>query len=71
MVFSYGAVLNRAIEISYNNNKVLRNIVNAPWYVRNGDIQRDLRINTVDSVVKKFARSHEDRLHQHVNPEAL
>ena len=36
-------------------NKVLRNIVNAPWYVRNGNIPRDLRMDTVDSVVKKFA----------------
>ena len=50
-------------------NKVLRNMVNAP-YVRNVDIQRDLRMDTVDSVVKKFARSHEEWLHQHVNPEA-
>ena len=46
-------------------------MVNAPWYVINGDIQRDLGMDTVDSVIKKFNRSHEDRLHQHVNPKAL
>ena len=46
-------------------------MVNAPWYVRNGDIQRVLRMDTVDNVVKKFARSHKDRLHQHVKPKAL
>ena len=76
-VWTYGIQLwgcskqsNRDI-IQRFQNKVLRNMVNAPWYVRNGDIQRDLRMDTVDSVVKKFARSHEDRLHQHVNPEAL
>ena len=52
-------------------NKVLRNIVNAPWYVRNSDIHRDLKMDTVDNEIKKFARRHEDRLHQHVNPEAI
>ena len=29
-------------------------MLNAPWYVRNGDIQRDLRMDTVDSVVKNL-----------------
>jgi hypothetical protein len=49
----------------------LRNIVDAPWYVRNSDLYRDLEIDTVDKEIKRYARKHEDRLHQHTNVEAL
>lgn len=52
-------------------NKVLRNMVNAPWYVRNQDIHRDLGIPMVTEEIKRFAGKHEARLHQHVNAEAL
>jgi hypothetical protein len=52
-------------------NKVLRNIIDAPWYVRNSDLHRDLEIDTVDKQIKTYARKHEDRLHQHANVEAL
>lgn len=52
-------------------NKVLRNIVNAPWYVRNTDIHRDLKIPFVRDEIGKFARKHRDRLTQHVNAEAF
>jgi len=40
-------------------NKVLRSIVNAPWYIRNSDdnLHRDLEMETVDNTIKKFARS--------------
>lgn len=51
-------------------NKVLRNIVGAPWYIRNNDLHRDLDIEPVGSEIKKIARSHEDRLRNHVNVEA-
>jgi hypothetical protein len=52
-------------------NKVLRNIVNAPWYVRNSDLHRDLKIADVIDEIKYFSRSHEQRLHLHVNDEAI
>ena len=52
-------------------NKVLRSIVNAPWYFRNSDLHRDLKIETVNQTIKRFARSHEQRLHHHVNVEAI
>lgn len=52
-------------------NKVLRGIVNAPWYIRNDDLHKDLGIENVDNVIKKFAQSHEQRLHQHVNAEVF
>ena len=52
-------------------NKVLRTIVNAPWYVRNDDLHRELGIPMVTDVIKHIAKKHEDRLIQHENPEAL
>lgn len=52
-------------------NKVLRNIVNAPWYTRNKDIHRDLNIPLVVDEIKKMAAKHEERLHHHPNAEAL
>lgn len=51
-------------------NKVLRNIVNAPWYVRNNDLHRDLGIAKINSEIKKHAAKHELRLQQHTNVEA-
>jgi hypothetical protein len=49
----------------------LRNIVDAPWYVRTSDLHRDLEIDTVDKEIKRYERKREDRLHQHTNVEAL
>jgi uncharacterized protein YeeX (DUF496 family) len=50
-------------------NKVLNCIVNAPWYVPNSDLHRDLEIETVTDIIAKFANSHEDRLQDHINIE--
>jgi hypothetical protein len=50
--------------------KVLRNIVDAPWYTRNAIVHRDLRMEMVTNETGKFAKKHEERLHHHVNVEA-
>ena len=52
-------------------NKVLREIVNAPWYLRNDNLHRDLEMEFVFKEIYKFAESHEKRLHHHVNVEAI
>ena len=52
-------------------NKVLRNMVNAPWYVRNNDLHRDLQVNVVSSEIQRFAQKHAGRLHHHENVEAI
>lgn len=52
-------------------NKVLRGIVNAPWYIRNTDIHRDLKILTVEEEIQIHAQKHEMRLHKHTNVEVL
>ena len=50
---------------------MLRDIVNAPWCIRNTDLHRDLNMEMVTAVIRRFARKHEARLHQHVNVEAI
>jgi hypothetical protein len=52
-------------------NKVLRAIVDAPWYVRNAELHRDLKMEMVTAEIKRFARKHEERLHHHDNVEAI
>lgn len=76
-IWSYGIQLrgctkqsNREI-IQRFQNKILSNIVDAPWYVKNRYLHRDLKIETIDEIIKKCARSHENRLHEHVNVEAI
>jgi uncharacterized protein YeeX (DUF496 family) len=71
MVSSSGAALVILIftNIRYQN-KVLKCIVNAPWYGRNSDLHRDLVIETVTDIIAKFAMSHEKRLQDHINIEA-
>jgi uncharacterized protein YeeX (DUF496 family) len=66
MISSSGA----ASVIQRYQNKVLKCIVNAPWYVRNIDLHRDLGIETVTDIIAKFATSHEKRLQDHINIEA-
>jgi hypothetical protein len=52
--------------------KVLGNIVDAPWCIRNADLHRDLQMQTVRNEIGKFAKKHEDRLlHVNVNVEAI
>jgi uncharacterized protein YeeX (DUF496 family) len=51
-------------------NKVLKCIVNALWYVRNSDLHRDFGIETITDIIAKFAKSHENRLQDHINIEA-
>lgn len=35
-------------------NKVLRSITNAPWYIRNDNLHRDLKIEYVNEIIKKI-----------------
>lgn len=72
MVVSSGAANQSNKEIIQRfQNKVLRNIVNVPWYIRNSNLHRDLGIESIDEITKRYARSHENRLCKHVNVEAI
>jgi hypothetical protein len=48
-------------------NKVLRAIVNAPWYVPNSILHADLSIPTIREEVTKHNITHKDKLRQHPN----
>ena len=51
-------------------NKVLRKIVDAPWYIRNADIHKDLNIPTINEEISNYALKHYQRLESHLNPTA-
>lgn len=52
-------------------NKVMRKMTGARWYIRNEDLHHDLNLETVVEVAKRTAHSYEKRLHNHPNPEAI
>ena len=52
-------------------NKVLRNIVDGTWCIKNADLHRDIQMEMVTNETGKFAKKHEERILQHVNFEAI
>jgi len=52
-------------------NQILKNIVDAPWYIRNADLPRDLQMEMVTNEIGKFAKKHEERLLHHVDVEEI
>ena len=46
-------------------------IIIIPWYIRNDSLHKDLDVENVHSVIRKYAQSHEQRLQRHINVEAL
>lgn len=48
-------------------SKVLRSMVNAPWFVPNEVILRDLGISTVEEEIQKCSVRYRDRLGAHPN----
>lgn len=57
MAFFYGNGPEIVKYIQTYQNKVLRSIVNAPWYVRNADLYRDLGIPIVKGENQKQYRN--------------
>ena len=51
--------------------KPQRFIVDAPWYIRNTNLHRDLQMEMVTNEIGKFAKKHEERLLHHVNFEVI
>jgi len=64
----WGTASNANIEISQRSqNKYLRIIVNAPWYVTNDILHHDLNVPYVRDEIKKFSQRYADRLEKHPN----
>jgi len=72
-IWTYGIPLwctssNSNIEIPQQfQNKVLRSIVNAPWYVPNTIIHTDLQIPTVKAEITNFSTKYREKLIIHPN----
>ena len=72
-IWTYGIPLCGTEAMSHINKietlqaKILRTIVNAPWYVRNDDIQRDLGIATVKEEINRCAEKYKSRIATHPN----
>jgi hypothetical protein len=73
LVFICGVVPAKATETLYKDFRIeyFVGIVGAAWYIRNESLHKDMDVETVDSVIKKYAESHEQRLQRHINVEAL
>lgn len=50
-------------------SKILRTIVNAPWYITNDDLHRDLNIEPITNVIQKYCTKHTQKLLTHSNIE--
>lgn len=48
--------------IQHFQKKVLKYIVNAPWYLRNNDLYRDLGVKMIADELKKFTRSMKNHI---------
>lgn len=48
-------------------NKILRIVTNAPWYVPNTIIQNDLKLPTIEEEIKSFSKNYRDRIENHPN----
>ena len=73
LIWTYGiplwgtAAMSHISKIETIQAKILRTIVNAPWYVRNEDIRKDLGIPTVKEEISRFARRYRERIATHPN----
>lgn len=64
----WGTSSNSNIEIIERfQSKVLREIVNAPWYVRNAVIRNDLNMCSVKERITSASKRYQERLEQHPN----
>jgi hypothetical protein len=48
-------------------NKVLRAIVNAPWYISNKAIHADFKVSTIREEITKFRVKYRDKITTHPN----
>lgn len=64
----WGTASHSNIEILQRfQNKALRMITNAPWFVPNELLHRDLRIPTVKEEIVRHTKSYKERIEQHPN----
>jgi hypothetical protein len=67
--------LSKKIPLTHDDGQLRRNMLCVQpfkyFYVPLTNLHKDLDMETVDSVIRKYAQSHEQRLHRHINVAAL
>ena len=64
----WGTASNSNIEILQGfQSKALRSLTDAPWYVTNETIHRDLNLLTVQEEISKFSNRYNTRVNNHQN----
>lgn len=64
----WGTASNSNLEILQRfQNKVLRSIVNAPWYVTSSSIEKDLQMPSIREEIKRHSSNYSDRINEHKN----
>lgn len=64
----WGTASNSNVEILQRyQNKTLRLLVNAPWFVKNENIRKDLNVNPIREEIKKRSANYLGRLSNHTN----
>jgi hypothetical protein len=64
----WGTASNSNLEILERfQSKVLRIITDAPWYIPNTILKRDLQIPTVKQEARKYSSNYQKRLDAHPN----
>jgi hypothetical protein len=54
--------------IQRSQSKILRMIINAPWYVSNATLYADLGISSVQDVMQQRSNKHHNKIKTHINP---
>lgn len=68
----WGTASNSNVEILQRyQSKTLRLITNAPWFITNDNIHKDLQISKVKDEINKHTKKYLDRLSNHINPLAV
>ena len=65
----WGTASNSNIEVLQRlQSETLRSLTDAPWYVTNETINRDLKIPIVKEGISKFSNRYNIRVNNHQNP---
>ena len=62
-----GIAMNHINKLESLQSKILRTIVNAPWYIRNEDIRKELKIPTAKEEIGRYAEKYKERTATHPN----
>lgn len=72
-IWTYGVTLwgcasaSNIVPVQRLQSKILRNLTNAPWYLTNESLHRDLQIKLVNEEISFYSSKYKERLSMHPN----